>query len=567
MTLKKDAIERAISEAPPRVADEGAAPIRPPMVEQTPDRVDTELLDLGNRRVVHPQRVAVSRRGMVATAHHRATAAGAEMLAEGGNAIDAAVAAAFALGVCEPAASGLGGQTTMLIHLARPRRTFALDGSSRAPNRTDAARLPRASRLRGYQATTVPSTPATLTWAIRNYGTLPLSRVLEPAVRLARKGYRVSGLQQALTRRELGKLAHGSAAPFFLRGGETPYVAGARHRQPVLAETLLRLAEHGIEDFYTGEIATRIDADMRANDGLIRRDDLAQIPWPIERRPLVTRYEGSRVFTFPPPGAGRTLVEMLNVYEQLPPELRDPDSPRGAVALAETIRRAFRDRRDRPFDPHFYAQVSEKRMLSAEHARRIARRVVRRAERGGETTHLSVMDAHGNVVGLTQSIERVYGAAVATPGLGFLYNNYMSAFEAEDISHPYYLRPNAAPWASVAPTIVFRGRHPWVVLGSPGSERITPSILQVLLRLETHTPLAAVDAPRLFCSLDGLVSLEASRMRDDIPEALQATGFEIQRRDPYSFYLGCVQLVLRAGGELVGVADPRRDGSAAGPPR
>ena len=306
---------------------------------------------------------------------------------------------------------------------------------------------------------------------------------------------------------------------------------------------------------------------MTAHDGLIGRDDLAQIPWPIERRPLTARYEGLRVFTFPPPGAGRTLVQMLNVYQQIPPELRDLDSPRGAVALAETIRRAFRDRRDRPFDPHFYAQVSEKRMISTDHARRIARRVERRASKSGETTHLSVMDAAGNVVGLTQSIERVYGAAVATPGLGFLYNNYMSAFETEDLTHPYYLRPNASPWASVAPTIVFRGPRPWLVIGSPGSERITPSIVQVLLRLETHTPFAAVDAPRLFCSLGGLVSLEASRMRDDIPEALETAGFEVQRRDPYSFYLGCVQLVLREGDELIGVADPRRDGSAAGPRR
>jgi gamma-glutamyltranspeptidase/glutathione hydrolase len=504
---------------------------------------------------------------MVATAHHRASAAGAEMLAEGGNAIDAAVAAAFALGVCEPAASGLGGQTTMLVHLAQGRRTFALDGSSRAPNRTATVGFTKAERLYGYRATTVPSTPATLAWALRTYGTLPLARVLEPALRLARKGYRVSGLQQALTRRELSKLAGGPAAPLFLRGGTMPYLAGARHRQPVLGETLARLADHGIEDFYTGEIAARIDADMIANDGLIRRDDLAQIPWPIERRPLAARHEGLRVFTFPPPGAGRTLLEMLNVYEHLPPKLRDPDSPGGAVALAETIRRAFRDRRDRPFDPHFYAQISEKRMLSTDHARRVARRVVRRAEAGGETTHLSVMDEAGNVVGLTQSIERVYGAGVATPDLGFLYNNYMSAFETEDMAHPYFLRPNGVPWASVAPTIVFRGQRPWLVIGSPGSERITPSILQVLLRLGDHTPFAAVDAPRLFCSLGGLVSLEASRMRDDLPEALENAGFEVQRRDPYSFYMGCVQLVVREGEELVGVADPRRDGSAAAPPR
>ena len=335
----------------------------------------------------------------------------------------------------------------------------------------------------------------------------------------------------------------------------------------MLAETLARLAEHGIEDFYGGEIARLIDADMTANDGLIGRDDLAQIPWPIERRPLATRFEGLRVFTFPPPGAGRTLVQMLNVYQQLPPELRDLDSPRGAVALAETIRRAFRDRRDRPFDAALLRPGQ--READDQHRPREEGRPAggeARGARAGRRHTSRSWTATGNVVGLTQSIERVYGAAVATPELGFLYNNYMSAFETDDISHPYFLRPNAAPWASVAPTIVFRGQRPWLVIGSPGSERITPSILQVLLRLPTHSPFAAVDAPRLFCTLGGLVSLEASRMRDDIPEALETAGFEIQRRDPYSFYLGCVQLVLREGDELIGVADPRRDGSAAGPP-
>jgi gamma-glutamyltranspeptidase/glutathione hydrolase len=168
---------------------------------------------------------------------------------------------------------------------------------------------------------------------------------------------------------------------------------------------------------------------------------------------------------------------------------------------------------------------------------------------------------------LTQSIERLYGSFSATPELGFLYNNYMSAFDYEDISHPYYLRPNAVPWASVAPTIVFRGRKPWLVIGSPGSERITPSISQVLLRLETVSPYVAVEAPRLHCSLDGKVSLEASRMVDVIPAALERHGFEVVPRDPYSFYLGCVQVVLRGRDGFTGVADPRRDGSAGGPSR
>jgi gamma-glutamyltranspeptidase/glutathione hydrolase len=530
-----------------------------------PEHVDTDLFELGSRKTHQPQRIGVSHEGMVATAHYHATEAGAEMLADGGNAVDAAVAAAFALGVCEPAGSGLGGQTMILLHLAGEGRTLALDGSSRAPNRVSLETLSKSQRRRGYRSTTVPSTPAVLGYVLKTSGRLPLARVLEPAIRRARDGYRVSVLQHALLRREQKHLVGGPAAQFFLKNGTTAYSAGSTFRQPVLAATLERLAEKGIEDFYTGQIAQLIHEDMERNGGLIRRDDLAQIPYPIERRPLTARFQGKRIFTMPPPGAGRTLAEMLNVYEHLPPELHDLDTPAGAVALAETIRRAFRDRRDRPFDPHFYAQLPEKRMLSVEHAKKVAQRVARRAAVRGETTHLSTMDRDGNAVALTQSIELTYGAAVATPELGFLYNNYMGAFETEDMSHPYYLRPNAAPWASVAPTIVFRGRRPWLVIGSPGSERITPSILQVLLRLATHTPFGAVEAPRLFCALDGLVSLEASRMRDDIPAALQRAGFEVRRRDPYSFYLGCVQMVLRERSEMIGVADPRRDGAALGP--
>jgi len=535
------------------------------MEKLKPERVDTDLLELGDRRLVHPQKVGVSRHGMVSTAHYLATEAGVEALEMGGNAIDAAVAAAFALGVCEPAASGLGGQTMILLHVAGTRQTIALDGSSRAPNRATpdsyGARPPR----RGYRASTVPSTPAVLRYALETYGKLKLARVLEPAIRLAEQGYPVSMLQHALTRRELKNLKTHNAGEVFLTAAGRPHPVGANFQQPVLADTLTRLAKRGVKDFYTGQIARKIHDDMVANGGLIRRDDLAQIPRPIERRPLSARFQGYRVFTFPPPGAGRTLVEMLNLFDKLPEDRRDLDTPLGAATLAETIRRAFLDRSDRPFDPNFYAQVSERKMLSQEYAQLVAKQIKKRIRTSGETTHLSVMDKDGNAVALTQSIELVYGAAVMSPELGFLYNNYMNAFEYADISHPYYLRPNAVPWASVAPTLVFRRRQPWLAIGSPGSERIAPSILQVLMRLGTHTPFAAVDAPRLYCSLKGKVSLEASRMRSDIPDALRKWGFEVDVRDPYSFYLGCVQMVMREHGEFTGVADPRRDGSAGGP--
>lgn len=509
---------------------------------------------------------------MVATAHFKATEIGARVLAEGGNAIDAAVAAAFALGVCEPAASGLGGQTMILMHTAEPRRTIALDGSSRAPNRTTPELFASvALRRRGHTATTVPSTPAVLHYASSKFGRLQWNRTLEPAIELAEEGYPITRLQHSLTLRELKHLKAGTATEFFLRSGKHPYSIGARFRQPVLAQTMRRLATAGVEDFYQGEIANLIHQDMQANNGVLHLDDLAQIPWPVERRPLSCRFGNLRVLTFPPPGAGRTLVEMLHISERLPDRLRDLDTPQGAIAFANVIRQAYLDRRDRPFDPTYFQHIEDKTVLSTAYAERAAARIQRklRAKRKpprthGETTHLSTMDRDGNVVALTQSIESVYGSFAVSPELGFLYNNYMSAFEYVDISHPYHLRPNAVPWASVAPTIVFRGRRPWLAIGSPGSERIAPSIMQVLLRLSKQSPYDAVAAPRIHCALDETVSLEASRMRSDIPKAFAERGFKVRERDAYSFYLGCVQLVMRDRGTLIGVADPRRDGSAGG---
>jgi gamma-glutamyltranspeptidase/glutathione hydrolase len=512
------------------------------------------------------QRASVSPYGMVSTAHHRATEVGVRVLEEGGNAIDAAVACAFALGVCEPAASGLGGQTMMLLYHAPSRRKIALDGSSRAPYAAGPGSLSRVQVRRGRRASTVPSTPAVLAYALENYGTRELSAILDPAIALAEKGYRVSPLQRALTRRERPHLKKTSAVQFFLVDGRKSPPIGHRLRQPELAETLRRIAEDGILDFYTGFIARQIVDDMAHNDGLICAEDLAQIPWPIERRPITGQLGAARVFTMPPPGAGRTLIEMLNIIGHMKPREYDPDTPRGATILAGIIRQAFLDRKDRPFDPSFYAQVDDRRMLDPDYAKRVARDARKRVPLRGETTHLSVMDRHGSVVALTQSIENVFGSCVAHPELGFLYNNYMSAFEHKDISHPYYLRPGAVPWASVAPTIVLHGRRPYLAIGSPGSERITPSILQVLIRLEKGYSLyEAVEAPRLHCSLQGTVSIESGRMHPDVPDALEEAGYKVTVRDPYAFYMGCVQAVMRDGPHFRGAADPRRDGAAGGP--
>lgn len=535
------------------------------MVTKSKTKSAQKLAEAQKVKLPHPQRIAVSENGMVATAHYKATECGAKILEKGGNAIDAAIASAFALGVCEPQASGLGGQTMMVIYLEDENRVLAIDGSSRAPNRAlNEDFLTNSSKLLGYTASTVPSTPATLGYVLDRYGTLSLGDVLSLSIELAEKGYGITDLQRKLQKTELKKFAKGNASKLFLRDGNRAFSIGQVFKQPILAKTLKRLGKEGIEDFYIGKIAGQIHKDMQANGGLIQKDDLAQIPYPIEREAINGRYRNMVIHTMPPPGAGRTLLEMINILKKFPTIERNPDTPRGSLLLAEVIRRAQLDRRDRPFEPNFYPQVQDRRMMSSEYAKLVSQQIRSRLKVNGETTHLSVMDKKGNVVALTQSIERVYGAKVATPSLGFLYNNYMSAFEYEDITHPYYLRPNGVPWASVAPTIVFRDKKPWLAIGSPGSERIVSAILQTLIRLAYQSPFDAVSAPRMHCSYDGKVSLEAAYMRDDIPKILEQRGFKLDIREPMSFYMGCIQMVLREGNSFIGVADPRRDGSAGG---
>lgn len=222
----------------------------------------------------------------------------------------------------------------------------------------------------------------------------------------------------------------------------------------------------------------------------------------------------------------------------------------------------------RPYDPNCFPQATHKKMPISEYGRLDARQVHKRVRSHGDSTHLSVMDGEGDVVSRTRSTEGVFGAFAVTPELGFLYNDHMGSFEFEDVGHPYRLGPNAVPWASVAPTIAFRGGRPRLAPGSQGSERIAPAILQVLPRLRAGmSPCEAVEAPRPRCSPNGRVSLEAARMRSDLPARLRSPGFEVDIGDAFAFHRGCVRMAVGERDGCIGVADPRRDGSARGPAR
>lgn len=518
--------------------------------------------------------------GMVATAFPQASQAGVTMLDRGGNAVDAAVAAAMALSVCEPQASGLGGQTMAVLHINGS--TLALDGSSRVPSLAVCSHLANGEQFLGYRATTVPSTPAVLGYLHFKFGSLDWHEVLAPAIRLAKEGYTLTEMQCRLQARELEAfldVTPSSGARAFLRDDRHPHEPGRVFIQPELAQVLELLAEQGPRAFYLGPVAERIDEDMQENQGFLRSEDLALIPWPIERPCVERHYREIGIATMPPPGAGRDLSLVMMVLGNLPSEFLAERTPSSCHFLAETFRKVFLQRRQHPVGPNYYLQSPDRIMTNAAFARTLAKSIqesvdpvlslIDHPQPGGETTHISVMDNMGNAISLSQSIESIYGSKAAASGLGFLYNNYLNTLETKDPSHPYYLRPGAVPWSSVAPAIMFLNGKPWLAVGSPGSDRIYSAMAQFIVNLVDGgcSLYEAMARPRIHCSLGGVVSIEAGRFDPAIVAHLKALGYQIDHRQDYAFYLGAINAAMRCQTRpgFMGVAEVRRDGLASGP--
>ena len=526
------------------------------------------------------KKCSAARGGMVSSAFPDATKAGVRMLEKGGNAVDAACATALALGVCEPQASGIGGQS--LAIMCMDGKTVAIDGSSRAPSLAHRTFFEKHSRrFIGYKATTVPSTVAALGYLNEAYGRLDWADVVEPAIGIARRGYRITPLQHRLQANNLekfSKVRSRSGARYFLKDGAVPYSVGDLFVQDDLADTLGYISQNGYRSFYHGMIARLIDKDMKINRGFLRQEDLALIPEPVERKALSRRYRGIRVYTMPPPSAGDTMLLVLMMLANLKKSFLRGRDPQSYHFVAETFRKALLYRTQRKFNPVTYHQVDQRTHLSRKFARSLSKSIrdsidpdlpLRDSPDIEETTHLSVMDGEGNAVGITQSIELVYGSKAAADGLGFLYNNYMSAFEFENPNHPFYLRPNSIPWTSVSPAIIFYNHEPWMVLGSPGSSRIFSVVSHFISRVIDGDDSigVAMSKPRIHCSLDGKLSIEQNEHAPEIIRHMKKTGYKIDLRERHSFFLGAIHAVLKrnTGEGFQGVAEVRRDGTAEGP--
>ena len=526
---------------------------------------DERMLFRGDHRSDEAYWTGSSTSGIVAASHYRATAAGVEILNKGGNAVDAAVAVSLALGVVEPHGSGLGGMSMMMIHLHSANRTFALDGACPAPIKATPEEVANTPRKWGYRAIAVPTTVAVLDYALRHYGSLTTPEVLQPAIQLAEGGYPVTPLYHNLSREYRNAIRKGTSAQFLLDQNLQPVLPGTYHQQPVLAKVLKRLAEAGFHDFYTGDIGHSILEDMKRHGGFICEDDLINIPWPREKEPLVGEFGSCSVYTLPPPGGGSTLLQMLNLFDLLQPERFDPDSPEGAVLCASIIRRARFDRKKYRLGRSGKLGEKTPDIASLSYAQSAAQALQRELSGLGETTHFCVMDRHKNVVSLTQSLERCFGSKMASEKLGFVYNGYMQGFKIQKKSHPHYLKPGAVARSNAAPTIVLNGNQPYVAIGSTGSERMLSGIFETLVRLRSQSPFHSVAAPRLHCTPEGQVFLEADRFSEKVLTAFIKQGFELNYYDPWSFKVGGLQLAVYDGNNFHGVADPRRDGAAAGP--
>lgn len=530
---------------------------------------------------------ARGRNGMVATSERNASAAGLAVLKSGGNAVDAAVASAFALAVTHPAAGNLGGGGFLLLRLPSGETNF-IDFREQAPlAATEDMYLgpdgkPTRDSVIGWRAAGVPGTVRGLELAHRRYGKLPWKDVVEPAVRLARDGFALSAAQARSLNSSRLLAQFPESRRIFQRNG-TPWSEGDVLRQPELAEVLQRIAAEGAQDFYEGRTARRLAEAMAAHGGLITLEDLRRYR-AIERVPLAGGYRGYTILSAPPPSSGGVgLLQVLGVLDGSGYEKSGPGSAAAVHFAVEALRRFFAERGEFLGDPDF-AALPVTGLLDPRHLDRLRRSIdpqratPSRSLRAGaplfespETTHLTAVDGAGNAAALTYTLNGSFGSGVTVPGLGFLLNNEMDDFSVQPGSpnsaglvqgRVNAIRPGKRPLSSMTPTIVLRDGRFYLALGSPGSGRIISSVLQVILNVIDHRmPLAeAISYPRFHHQwLPDRLYVEPGFPAETLRK-LESMGHAIEQARA----IGEVHAVWLNGEWLEGVADPRGDGAAAG---
>ena len=525
--------------------------------------------------------VALGRRGMVATANPLASLAGLKMFARGGNAVDALVAAAAAIGVAEPYMSGLAGCGVLV--LTRPgHRPQVLNFLGRAPSGTSREKMHGANHTSGPLSVAVPGNLAGWARVLADHGTLPLSEVLEPAAELAEAGPPLTPFDRQMFDEHLTHL-DAEAVRNYLHGGRTPAV-GATVGQSNLAATFRRIGREGIQAVYGGALGEGI---VKALGGIMSRADLEAYPGRLRwDDPLTTTYRDVEVFAPAPPSSGLQVLETLNGMGGWNLGAMEHLGPDHVSVIAEASRAARVDTHRYIGDPDV-VPVPVDRLLGA--ARTEALRAEMRArleaprrpvavaggsgDTGASTTHLAAMDSSGLAVNVTQSLGNGFGSGIVVPGTGICLNNALH-WTSTEAGHPNAVEPGKRHEWPVAPVQLFRGGKLWGTVGTPGSYGILVTTVQVLANLIDFglNVQDAIGAPRFRWLDEAIDPLPADRLRIEsrVPEAtrraLAARGYGLELMGAFSMRVGGVQAILRdqASGWLMGGADPRRNGYAMG---
>lgn len=518
----------------------------------------------------------VSGQGMVASAHPLASKVGLDILRAGGNAIDAAVATAFANGVVEPNANGLGGEGYIVIYLKGPNKVTSIDYRSRA------SLNPAVKDQRwpgdGHMGVAVPGTVAGLAMALQKYGTMSLADVIAPAVKLAEDGFVVSPTLAGVIADNYKRAMANPYLMSIIAPSGLPLEAGDTYKNPDLAKTLALIAKEGTDAFYKGAIAKAIAADMRANKGLIDENDLAQYK-AIEREPASGTYRGYDIVSAPAPVGGFLLIESLNMIENYDIRSWGFSSAKKLHLFSEVLARAFDDYYDVLGDPD-YVNVPMQALTSKGYAKAKTASIsldsmtttYKHIDPNSEhwsTTHMSVVDKDGNLVALTQTLSGFYGAAVAVPGTGVILNNEMGNFNGKKGTSAYL--PGKRMNTTIAPSLIMKDGRAFATLGTPGAMRIVPTLTQIVTNLIDFDMgiQEAIEAPRMYCTfLQGpgktTIELEGFLFPASEIEALKTMGYKVKSYDKRDLYFGGVQGIITKYGVLFGGADPRRDGAVFG---
>ncbi|MCL1091790.1 gamma-glutamyltransferase [Shewanella profunda] len=532
-----------------------------------------------------------AKHGMVASQEMLASRTGVEILKQGGNAVDAAVAVAFSLAVTLPRAGNIGGGGFMLVHIAKENKTIAIDYREMAPSKAkkdifldeNGDAVQKLSREHGL-AVGVPGTVMGMSLALEKYGTMTLAQVTAPAIKMAQEGISVTpDLAMSLGGLKRRMAQWPTTAAIFYKADGGDYQVNDILKQPELAHSLSLIAEKGTKGFYEGETAVKIVNAVQDAGGIMTLDDLKNYKV-VEREPVRGQYRGYQVVSMPPPSSGGVhIIQMLNVLQQFPIDKLGHNTAQTIHLMAETMKHAYADRSEYLGDPDFY-KVPVTELTSPNYAQKIVSLITPNKTtpsseikpgklapyESDQTTHFSVVDKWGNAVSNTYTLNFSYGSGLVAEGTGILLNNEMDDFSAKPgVPNGYGLvggdanavEGNKRPLSSMSPTIVMKEGKAFLITGSPGGSRIITTTLQIIMNVIDHglNIAEASNAPRVHHQwLPDELRVETSLNRDTI-SLLETKGHKVTVQSA----MGSTQSIMVTEQGIFGASDPRHSGSEA----